>query len=541
MIPPIKQRDRGAILPMMAVGIVTLVGIAALVLDLGRLFVLKTEMQNAADAAALAAAVELDGKAGAQTRAMAAAKGRLQHLTNQSQVHELLANLDDSSMNTADSAFVFYNHIGSEFDEPSKPAGCIAADDANKCLATGDADSFYIKVRLNPETSTSSGSYVVDLFFLPVLRVFGVNAADDASTAASAVAGAKAQYICEYPPMMLCNPFEAAGKTLAQALLEGGIKIGDEVRLQGDGSWAPGNFGFLQPMEDGEFQGGAKNLGEGIETPEDQECTTMLVKTQPGEIEGHPNWAMNTRFDITGHGYNAPPAPNIMVYPEDTCMPPGACGGVDPRFGDGVWDMSTYWTAYHQWGVNHPQLNLATSAPGDLTNGGNLDADGDGVVMRAEVYDWEMTAGWMPCSTSIEPGCASLTGPTPMTCSDTGACVRPNNYPVPAPLTDQGNDIDPDNNSPIPLQPPVKHGYPGWSSGDELNSKRRILYVAVLNCTAQGVKGNKEVDAKEVAKFFLLERALQGNSAFDYAAEFLGMATVETDPDILHKVIQLYE
>jgi Flp pilus assembly protein TadG len=48
---------------------VVLVGFAGLVVDLGRMAVIKSELQNAADACALAAAQELDGAADALTRA----------------------------------------------------------------------------------------------------------------------------------------------------------------------------------------------------------------------------------------------------------------------------------------------------------------------------------------------------------------------------------------------------------------------------------------------------------------------------------------
>ena len=48
------RKQRGAILPLMAILIIVLIGIAALALDMGRVFVQRSEVQNAADAAALA-------------------------------------------------------------------------------------------------------------------------------------------------------------------------------------------------------------------------------------------------------------------------------------------------------------------------------------------------------------------------------------------------------------------------------------------------------------------------------------------------------
>ena len=61
-----RQAQRGALMVATALFIVVLVGIGTLALDLGRLFILKTQMQNAVDAAALAAAAELTGGVGLQ-------------------------------------------------------------------------------------------------------------------------------------------------------------------------------------------------------------------------------------------------------------------------------------------------------------------------------------------------------------------------------------------------------------------------------------------------------------------------------------------
>lgn len=55
------KRQRGAVAIIVAICIAVLVGMLGLVLDLGHLFVAKTELQNAADAAALSGARELDG------------------------------------------------------------------------------------------------------------------------------------------------------------------------------------------------------------------------------------------------------------------------------------------------------------------------------------------------------------------------------------------------------------------------------------------------------------------------------------------------
>lgn len=59
----LKNRQGGAVAVMVGISIVLLVGFLAMVIDLGHLYVAKTGLQNAADAAALAGVKQLDGTA----------------------------------------------------------------------------------------------------------------------------------------------------------------------------------------------------------------------------------------------------------------------------------------------------------------------------------------------------------------------------------------------------------------------------------------------------------------------------------------------
>jgi hypothetical protein len=70
--PKLAKRQRGAVAVVVGLTIFVLVGMIGLALDSGQLFVNKTELQNAADACALAAARELDGTADALSRGDAA-------------------------------------------------------------------------------------------------------------------------------------------------------------------------------------------------------------------------------------------------------------------------------------------------------------------------------------------------------------------------------------------------------------------------------------------------------------------------------------
>ncbi|SDY95939.1 pilus assembly protein TadG-related protein [Nitrosomonas halophila] len=71
--PALPARQQGAVAVIVALSLAGLIGIVGLALDLGKLFVAKSELQNSADACALAAARELTGANTNQLKLAAAA------------------------------------------------------------------------------------------------------------------------------------------------------------------------------------------------------------------------------------------------------------------------------------------------------------------------------------------------------------------------------------------------------------------------------------------------------------------------------------
>jgi len=63
-----RRKQEGAVIVTVALALLLLLGFMGLALDFGHLFVVRTELQNAMDACALAAAQELDGEANSLTR-----------------------------------------------------------------------------------------------------------------------------------------------------------------------------------------------------------------------------------------------------------------------------------------------------------------------------------------------------------------------------------------------------------------------------------------------------------------------------------------
>ncbi|MCZ6845578.1 MAG: pilus assembly protein TadG-related protein, partial [Alphaproteobacteria bacterium] len=73
----ISISECGGVLIYLAFGLPILLGAMALSIDLGRAFILNTELKDFSDAAALAGAAELDGRDGARAAAEAAARSGL--------------------------------------------------------------------------------------------------------------------------------------------------------------------------------------------------------------------------------------------------------------------------------------------------------------------------------------------------------------------------------------------------------------------------------------------------------------------------------
>src|SRR5258708_9520903 len=111
----------GVILPYVTVMLVVIVGLSVLALDGARLMSLQTQLQNAADALALAGAAELDRLPDAETRARTA-------------IERLLTNStlfgSRASRTIAVSHIKFYSRLPSSHASPM-PAGQPATDPGN--------------------------------------------------------------------------------------------------------------------------------------------------------------------------------------------------------------------------------------------------------------------------------------------------------------------------------------------------------------------------------------------------------------------------
>jgi len=492
LLTSLKRKQQGAIAVITVICLIGLISMIALAVDVGRFFNLATDLQHAADAAALAGATQLDNSVGSMDRARVAAMGAL---VNNRQIFANDGDPDGNNVVIEAGDIVF---LLNRFP---------------RVVATGDADANFIEVLVSPRT--------VNYIFTGLIMNNG-----KASAQALAVAGLGVA-ICKIPPIMICNPNEdpGGGGSFDSLAEEGNGVI---LKAGGNGAaWVPGNFGLLA----------LNNIILSVNQIRDAMgrvhpnaiCFGDTVGTKPGQSTAVAQ-GFNVRFDIYegpisgltgdeeyqpsnnpvkglvkmgpqcsfnaggGNGWTHPVdkydgpydlTADAMGFPRDNCaydLPngPGGCTvTVGGRIGDGVWDVARYMDVNHS-GVNW-QLDMGATPT------------------RYDVYRWER--GDYGALGSIVNNAG-------------GENAYPQCYAGPQPL---GN-------------------YPDMPD-------RRVISVAVINCIEEGVIGaTANVKVLEYIDIFLTEPmgVYDGNN--DLYAEIIGpTAQGSLKKDIMRYITQLYK
>lgn len=277
------------------------VGAGALAVDVGRLVVVKSQVQNRADAGALAGAVQLDGLPGAQARATTMA---VDAMSDSSAITTGAGGLDVQSIQ-------FYKSI-----TPVREA------------ATGDEDSKVIEVVMQPQE--------VQPVFEPLLLAFASGGASTSKNLNARASAMPTPFICHAPPLMICDP----GETDSTLSLSDSANKGRQIQLKpssGGDSWAPGNYGLLA-LPDGSV--GASSIEGALAAVEPSDCYTLDVTTATGVKTNKVKNGINARFGTSTYPY---PAPNVVNYPRDDDIESGA----EDVVGSGSWDLAGYWAEKH--------------------------------------------------------------------------------------------------------------------------------------------------------------------------------------------------
>jgi Flp pilus assembly protein TadG len=410
----------------MAVGM----GGAALSIDIGRIVLLKTQMQNRADAGALAGAAQLDAQSGAIERAG--------YIIQDAMVAYTTAAADQGELAVWSVAFY----------QPAEDYITRGAE------TTDDVAARFAEVIMERRT--------LSFFYAPALNIMTGQSADSYTELDARAVAMSDPFICKTQPMMICNPLEDSDPTTPDDIPDdtyAGRSIALKQGIQGGGTWTAGNFGLLDLPTDADYgAGGAQAVAAALSAVDPEGCYGFsLVTTAPGSMTVSVSDAINTRFGEDETDPTVVPAPNVMAYPKDTQMQADLDNGISTVLGDAIWDLAGYWAANHAGVPIPPELAGAT---------------------RYQVYLYEQGVGyWKKNGKNVlvteldnDPGGGYT-------------AVDPAEYPLAAVIPSDAGDPD---NPWVDGEPPA-----GQTPSDQ---ERRIVRVNILNCTNLGVQGHGDYE-----------------------------------------------
>ena len=474
----------GAVAPTVALSLFGLVAVGGIAYDYARMASLDSELQTAADQAALAAATQLDGKSNACSRAASAASALITNNTRFANDHGGFAVTIANETACDRTGFIkFYKN-----------------KDRSDTGTLTDADANFVEVTVNSRTA---------YFALTPI----VSALSSGPLSAKAYAGVGSA-ICKVPPVMMCNPDEPTGNT-NESYAFNAVR-GDGLKLITGNADAPGNFGWLDSV----FQNGANGLAAalGYDTIQADCQTVDGVSTKTGMSTSVLD-ALNTRFDVYANGNSTCPSqyggtcspssntrkdlvcnsndgltcnnnfgvstnpyrpttvaaltssyPDIMGYPRDLChaVPQGSqtCGIV----GNATWDRDAYFRVNYGWTSQAAWIAGTNNALGPTAT-------------RYEVYNWEVAH---PSVIGGDNKSHGISVPHVTNGKETGFGIPANNI---AGITPSSAGVD-----------------------------RRRISVAVLNCNALNLHGKTTgIDPVKWLDVFLVEPAFargKGNNTY---------------------------
>ncbi|WP_309611524.1 pilus assembly protein TadG-related protein [Sphingomonas sp.] len=503
----LKRNNRGAVAPTVALSLVALIATGGIAFDYAHTAALDTELQDAADQSALAAASQLDGQANAQARATAAAQSLVRNLS-------LFASDNASAVGDPRKVEVATLTFYQSYDR---------VNDTYGTLATGDTDSKVVRVTITPRLANFALTPIVGAFSsgpLPAEAVASLGTA-----------------ICKTPPVMICNPAETAtNKTFDANSLKGrGLKL---VSVgAGNGSWAPGNFGYLN---NNGGSNGVPGLQEGLgwSSPPGDCTPSGTVNTKPGGNVPATD-ALNTRFDIYDSNsscQNGGVCPSSIDSVKDLVRPANASGNNACALQNAGWQLSSNYygksgmltsvtplaTTVTPTSMGHPR-DICHTVAGSVTGNCSANPIGDGAWDRDAYFRTNYLRGngtrWSSANWQANTGLSPSVAP-----SAANFASRYNVYLWE--IANRGTSIDGvtvlgPNPSGATGTTLVSHGIPvcsqaqtpsyGTGTVPNLNTPdRRSTAMAVVNCQQYSVNGSStNVPVLKFVDLFLVEPSVQ--------------------------------
>lgn len=518
-----RQHQRGAVAIMLGLSIFVLFGFMALAIDLGRTYVVRTELQNAADAAALAGAKQLNQTQKGvwdSTNPNNSAVGRAINIAAQ-----------NSFKFSAPVAITIANlSVGSCPDDGCMvPASSITSDAAA-------AGKTFLKVDI------PSGALAT--FFAVVPTTAAGTGTPSTSTYGRAVAG---HFVTQIIPMGVC----------AIDLIQGGIRpsgAGNELTEFGFRRGIAYNIPALNPL------GGASgdplwinplNAPPGTCNPANSSTnilkpfvctgTSTVVTTVPGQVYantggsyGPLETALNSRFDDYAGGPNAcDPAsapPDVNVRPYDIANPNAAPPILPPPPPMKAWSPRNWMlepvlpvlpvnTLPERQSI---EINSATGKPYDPT-----------IQQYGALWSYSRAVRAVGSSPNATAGAPFDLADWPSLYADNSADITSTGYPAAPsiPPFPAGSLAAPYNTSSGAYFDPPSGAHPG-------KRNRRVLNVAILDCgvlVAGPGLACAALPVVGVGKFFMQTKANLTGGTKAIETEFAGLINPLPSP-----VVRLY-
>jgi Flp pilus assembly protein TadG len=465
----------GVVLPYVAIMLGVIIGLSALALDGSRLMSVQTQLQNGADALALAGAAELDRRPDSIIRAKAAIQDLIKNPIAGAEIGQ-----------TAEVTSIdFLQSLPASDDLPITTAN----------LTDDPTLAAYVQVTLKP---------IAMQMIFPVLS----EGLASITVGAQSVAGYD-QIVCNAQPLYVCNPFETSGMTYfqaTQALIEADQDSAAPhrlIRLAGsqfkNGGYSAGDTGYVMPATGGLptnacGPGGEHGIPQALASTQQQMCFRLSgVNLVPGDKQPAAD-GLNTRFDIYANGFRS-----CHVYPPDQNVRKGF-----------IAPGNTNWCNAIPAPPNWPMPNqLATPLPVD-SNMIRADQSFDPTVSLGN-GTWNCTAYW-----STEHSAGPGRNSPPSGCIATATISRYDLYRYELNfLSDRSVGAE--------------FGGPQCNRSGVAN--RRIITIPIVNCGSSPVPVLNNAERVPVAgfgRFFLTLPAETGTNGNPYA-EFVGLVK-RTDP-----------
>ncbi|MGX8009966.1 TadE/TadG family type IV pilus assembly protein [Mesorhizobium sp. ORM8.1] len=439
--------QRGIAMILVAIMLPVLIGFALLAVDMSRATGLHNDLQKGVDALALGAAAELDGNTDAITRANRAVSTLIANKTR-------FSTLGDHQIALADVTVAYLTGIPAS-DSTSLTA--VGVDSTGKNWASTDPKLVkFAEVTVNASGTTTDGAGA----FETILPASFIGGGDRMDLRPQAVAGFT-NALCQFTPMFICNPYTSLGAL--QTAVSGTSKPMILLKEQTGGNnaqYLPGNYGFLSSPEGNKS---TATITEMFAVTNPPACYSQNgVTTRPGNIPP-VDAGINTRFDLYDNSgpYKTdptvnPPAPNV-------------------RKGMVVSNAGKKSCAYSA--PNSGQASNYMALPHDTGCCAQAGVPGSGL--------WNFTGYW-----SVNHGNASTSGVL------TACGANPSRYCV----------YKYEVNNPT-LKSGQEKTAPQCNTTTQ-SADRRLLYVAVVDCVNNSVKGgNQTLPVQAFASMFVTEPA----------------------------------